>query len=473
MKTKRCCQQILRSILIVSLLTIGLASSGLAQTTYTITDLGSLGYSSVGQGINASGQVTGYSQGTDFTIHAFLYSGGSMADLGNLGDSFSVGTGINASGQVTGYSAGTDHNIHAFLYSGGSMTDLGTLGGSSSNGFGMNDYGQVTGTSLMPDTNVHAFLYTPGTGMVDLNSLLPSGSGWTLITGNGINNSGQVTGYYYTATSSIDAFLYSLGFVYDLGTLGGNQTIGQGINGFGEVTGFSYTTGNSIFHAFLYSGGSMTDLGTLGGGYSNGLGINNSRQVTGYSYTTGNSAQHAFLYTPGTGMVDLNSLLPSGSGWTLINGNGINDAGQITGDGLNPNGADHAFLLSPTAPFSAFAAKLEISGTPPTSFEINGSFTLGAGSNGINPVNEAVTLKLGTFSVTMPQGSFKKSHGGRYVFEGTIDGAALELGIVPVTTNTYTFNAEGSGANLSGTVKPVSVVLTIGDDNGATTAKTK
>src|SRR6266850_425716 len=381
MKTKRCCQQILRSILIVSLLTIGLASSGLAQTTYTITDLGSLGYSSVGQGINASGQVTGYS-------------------------------------------AGTDHNIHAFLYSGGSMTDLGTLGGSSSNGFGMNDYGQVTGTSLMPDTNVHAFLYTPGTGMVDLNSLLPSGSGWTLITGNGINNSGQVTGYYYTATSSIDAFLYSLGFVYDLGTLGGNQTIGQGINGFGEVTGFSYTTGNSIFHAFLYSGGSMTDLGTLGGGYSNGLGINNSRQVTGYSYTTGNSAQHAFL-------------------------------------------------LSPTAPFSAFAAKLEISGTPPTSFEINGSFTLGAGSNGINPVNEAVTLKLGTFSVTMPQGSFKKSHGGRYVFEGTIDGAALELGIVPVTTNTYTFNAEGSGANLSGTVKPVSVVLTIGDDNGATTAKTK
>jgi len=324
------------SILIVSLLTIGLASSGLAQTTYTITDLGSLGYSSVGQGINASGQVTGYSQGTDFTIHAFLYSGGSMTDLGNLGDSFSVGTGINASGQVTGYSAGTDHNIHAFLYSGGSMTDVGTLGGSSSNGFGINDYGQVTGTSLMLDTNVHAFLYTPGTGMVDLNSLLPSGSGWTLITANGIN-----------------------------------------------------------------------------------------------------------------------------------------DAGQITGDGLNPNGADHAFLLSPAVPFSAFAAKLEISGRPPTSFEINGSFTLGVGSNGISPVNEAVTLKLGTFSVTMPQGSLKKSYGGRYVFEGTIDGVALELGIVPVTTNTYTFNAECSGANLSGTVKPVSVVLTIGDDHGTTTSTAK
>ena len=30
-------------------------------------------------------------------------------------------------------------------------------------------------------------------------------------------------------------------------------------------------------------------------------------------------------------MIDLNSLLPAGSGWQLVRANGINDAGQIGG----------------------------------------------------------------------------------------------------------------------------------------------
>jgi hypothetical protein len=37
--------------------------------------------------------------------------------------------------------------------------------------------------------------------------------------------------------------------------------------------------------------------------------------------------------------------------------------------------------------FSAFTARAEISGTPPTSFQIYGSFTLDASSNGINPLS--------------------------------------------------------------------------------------
>src|SRR5438067_5628575 len=77
-----------------------LFSAASAQTTYTITDLGSLGGAdSDGISINASGQVTGYSG------DAFLYSGGTMTVLGVLGNgSFSIGLGINNSGQVTGVS---------------------------------------------------------------------------------------------------------------------------------------------------------------------------------------------------------------------------------------------------------------------------------------------------------------------------------------------------------------------------------
>ena len=385
MKAPSLCLQNLRTILTVSLLTLCLVSAGLAQTTYTITDLTPGGSYSVGFGINASGQVTGQFVTTDNSgnsaIHAFLYSGGSMTDLGTLGGNSSSGIGINASGQVTGNSYTTgNYFYHAFLYSGGSMTDLGTLPGGSYSG------------------------------------------------GSGINDSGQVTGFF--------------------------------------------TSGVGTVHAFLYSGGSMTDLGTLSGGsYSQGQGINDSGQVVGLSDTS-NGAFHAFLYTPGTGMVDLNTLLPSGSGLTLNYAYAINDAGQITGYGTNPNGAPHAFLLSPAnVPFSTFAVKLEISGTPPNSFETVGSFTLGAGSNGINPVNEMVTLTLGTFSITIPKNSFTRTSEGVFNYEGRVDGVPLEFRIAPAATTGYTFKAEGSSATGLPTTNPVTVVLTVGDDTGAKTAK--
>jgi len=90
----------------------------------------------------------------------------------------------------------------------------------------------------------------------------------------------------------------------------------------------------------------MTDLGTLGGNYSQGNGINASGQVVGHA-STASGAYHAFRWTSAGGMVDLNTLLPSGSGWTLTTANAINDSGQITGEGINPSGEQHAYLLTP------------------------------------------------------------------------------------------------------------------------------
>jgi hypothetical protein len=118
--------------------------------------------------------------------------------------------------------------------------------------------------------------------------------------------------------------------------------------------------------------------------------------------------------------------------------------------------------------FSTFNAGGEIAGNE---FEIQGRFTLGAGTNGINPLTEGVVLQQGTFSVTIPKGSFKSARGGSYKFEGIIGGVSLEIDIAPASTNSYTFTAEGSGANLIDTVNPVSVALTIGDDAGTTTLR--
>ena len=62
----------------------------------------------------------------------------------------------------------------------------------------------------------------------------------------------------------------------------------------------------------------MIDLGTLGGGSSYAYGVNDSGEIVGYSWLA-NGGQSAFLYDDGT-MLDLNSLLPSNSGWDLLDG---------------------------------------------------------------------------------------------------------------------------------------------------------
>jgi hypothetical protein len=46
-------------------------------------------------------------------------------------------------------------------------------------------------------------------------------------------------------------------------------------------------------------------------------------------------------------MLDLNELVPQGSGWRLIVANSVNNAGQILCTGENCGGNLHALLLTP------------------------------------------------------------------------------------------------------------------------------
>jgi probable HAF family extracellular repeat protein len=111
------------------------------------------------------------------------------------------------------------------------------------------------------------------------------------------------------------------------------------------------------FHAFRTSANvnltDQDDLGTLGTGtFSEAHGINALGQTVGSStFESGQQIygiSHAFFVDVTGPMLDLNDLIPSDSGWELQSATGINDSGQIVGNGRAPNGENHAFLLTLT-----------------------------------------------------------------------------------------------------------------------------
>ncbi len=354
---------LVRTVLIITLTTLFalIAFSGTAagQTKYSVTDLGTLGgTASVAYGINASGQVVGWSDNHAFRTAPTSPINPVTDDLGTLGGEYSQALGINASGQVVGADS---INSGAFRTAANSpinpaTDDLGTLGGVWSYASGINASGQVVGDSVIGNNSTrHAFRtaanspINPATD--DLGTL-----GGTYSFAFGINASGQVAGYSnVTGDTGFHAFRTAPNSPInpatdDLGTLGGTGSYAYGINASGQAVGMASINSFGDYHAFRTAANSpinpaTDDLGTLGGAASVAYGINASGQVVGQICGSTCNNQHAFVYFGGV-MHDLNNLIPAGSGWVLVTALGINDAGQIVGAGSH-NGENHGFLLTP------------------------------------------------------------------------------------------------------------------------------
>jgi probable HAF family extracellular repeat protein len=173
----------------------------------TMIDLGTLGGAHAqALAINDSGFVTGSAQtvspGTFGATHAFLWNATTgMRDLGTLDGYFSYGTSINAQNHVVGYSTINryDSRVHAFLYDGVKMSDLGSLGGASppsdlSFALGVNAADQVVGYTYLPTDGpwTVAFIYSQGL-MKNLNDLIgTAASNYRLDSAVAINDNGQI-----------------------------------------------------------------------------------------------------------------------------------------------------------------------------------------------------------------------------------------------------------------------------------------
>jgi probable HAF family extracellular repeat protein len=322
-----------------------------------MTDLGAL-YSgmnsSAGGSINSRGWVTGQSQNGLIDpvlgspeLRAVLWKGNEIIDLGTLGGhSFVIGINVNDSGQVTGISDngiadpfsifGIGVQLRTFLWQDGVIQDIGTLGGpdavpgASCSGQPHDVVVGVSYTSFIPNAStriptIDPFLWKSGK-MIDLGNLGGTISGGAPCA----NNRGQVIGVSNLAGDRMThAFFWEDGRMTDLGTLGGDNSEAIWLNDAGDVVGSADLSGSRSHHAVLWRKGKINDLGSVPGDTcSRGRGLNARGQVVGGSSDCVNFL-HAFVWEKGGPMLDLNRLIPAGSGWQLTNAININDRGEI------------------------------------------------------------------------------------------------------------------------------------------------
>ncbi len=325
--------------------------TAVAPTGYTITDLGTLGGStSMANAINTSGQIAGTSTITgDAASHAYLWSSGTLQDLGTLGGTNSYGNAINSLGQVAGASQTTSNNAQNLYYwaSGSGMHDLGVYGiGFAQAEAGIDDHTRVVGGASNNFDGEDAIAWTKSSGYLDLG-----GVGGRVSMALGIDHAGKsVVGSGTEGgdfTSAAWKWTKASG-VHELPKLTlSSISDAFAINDIGHIAGDSDSNNSFLVHAILWVRGSAPqDLGTLGGSTSSARAINVSDVIVGSSLPTTGTTTHAFVWTSTGGMLDLNNLIPSGSGWVLQVANGVNDSGQIVGNGTI-GGKTHGFLLTP------------------------------------------------------------------------------------------------------------------------------
>lgn len=123
-------------------------------------------------------------------------------------------------------------------------------------------------------------------------------------------------------------------------------------------------------------------------------------------------------------------------------------------------------------PFATFTPRAEFWLGPKNnddSYWVRGWLKLARTSYGIDPLTEAVTIKVGSFSHTLPVGSFTQE-GNSYLFKGPVGSSVLDVWITGSSIpGGYSFKSCLKNGNLTGTVLPPNAQLTIGDDQGQAT----
>jgi uncharacterized membrane protein len=356
-----------RTAIAVALMMV--ATSAEAATLYRLTDLGVLPGSttSVARAISNSGAISGESGGGSGQNTGVRFDGGIVALPTFAGVNNTVIRGINNSGVSAAIQQTTGGNDRAVLLTNSSVTQLGNLAGFASAGaYDVNNFGVATGYALLSGTNALAESGFPvlanalgqqvavrWTGGV-ATALSNAAGVIRNATGSAINDSGLVAGNARLATNQQRAILWAADGSATILALGADQFFSRAraINELGSVAGQVFF-GDGSFLGSVWSGNNQFLLNPTGAGYvqSTTRGINSAGTVVGFANDLdGTLPTFGQIWTfNGTGYTAtaLDSLVVNLGGWQTQAAQAINDRGQIVGLGIDPNGLQRAYLLTP------------------------------------------------------------------------------------------------------------------------------
>jgi hypothetical protein len=371
--------------------------------------------------------------------------------LGGSNDDFGLAIAVDVPGHasVTGYTrsadfpttpgafqttfvGGSDVGVDAFvskLNAGGSALVYSTYLGGGDGGEGIavdaSGHAYVTGftqSSNFPVTpGAFQTIYGGGSSLGDAFISKLNAAGSAIVYSTYLGGSGDDDGFGIVIDASGNAFVTGLTYSSNFPTTPDalQATFGGGPNGDAFVSKL-----NAVGSAPLYS----TYLGGPGGGQGLGIAVGGpgSAYLTGFSSST-------FPVTPGAFQTTFADAFVCKFSFAGV-------AFSRFGGGL---------LIDPDAGV----------------FYLSGGFKLGPGGS-IDPSTEPVTFSVGSYSVTLPPGSFVKYKTG-YVYQKTVNHIFLCVFIKFTSMpGSYKLLANRIGGTLSTTTSPVPVTLAIGNDSG-------
>jgi len=251
-----------------------------------------------------------------------------------------------------------------------------------------------------------------------------------------------------------------------------------------ESTGSPFSTSAASNQVVVLS----PDDGTLYSSNQGNQDSNSQYTVTAFSVDPTNGALSSPItagagssafYTGGLAVGPLGSgLLYSGDTNAYVTSFGVGSGSTIQYDDSASTGqlsGMHSVAAYPpkTCAISlGLTATLQIT-TQPLGFDLEASLGLDP-TLVVDPLTQAVTIQIGTFSFDLPAGSFKTWNNGNnvgtYLFQGSVGTTRLKVQITSLGSNQFQISAVGSKDDLTSLAgSSVTVTVGIGDNSASTT----